>query len=154
MVGGIRAAASVLGGACRRVWVAEDPEGNGLIGYARSIVRGGLFELTELFVKPGQQSRGLGRALLERAFTAGRGEVRSIIATADVRAQSRYYAAGTVARFPFFTLAREPMPAEPATTLEPMRIEAGADASADHATHYLKSAARNGQGKLVSESSF
>ena len=112
------------------MWVAEDPEGNGLIGYARSIVRGGLFELTELFVKPGQQSRGLGRALLERAFTAGRGEVRSIIATADVRAQSRYYAAGTVARFPFFTLAREPMPAEPATTLEPMRIEAGADASA------------------------
>ena len=111
-------------------WVAEDAEGNGLIGYARSIERGGLFELTEFFVKPSAQSSGVGRALLELAFPQGRGEVRSIIATADVRAQARYYAAGTVARFPFFTLAREPMPAEPATDLEPMRIEGGADASA------------------------
>jgi GNAT superfamily N-acetyltransferase len=102
-------------------WVADDPDGDGLIGYARSIQRGGLFELTEFFVKPGQQSRGVGRALLERGFPAGRGEVRSIIATTDVRAQARYYAAGTVARFPIFTLAREPMSAEPAG-LEPIRI--------------------------------
>ena len=130
MVGGVRAAASVPGGTRREWWVAEDPEGNGLIGYARSIERGGLFELTEFFVKPSAQSRGVGRALLELAFPQGRGEVRSIIATADVRAQARYYAAGTAARFPFFTLAREPMSAEPATSLEPMRIEAGADASA------------------------
>lgn len=111
-------------------WVAEGTEAGELIGYARSIQRGGLFELTELFVKPSAQSRGVGRALLERAFPAGRGDVRSIIATTDVRAQSRYYAAGTAARFAFYTLAREPTPAEPATTLEPMRIKARADTSA------------------------
>jgi hypothetical protein len=34
--------------------------------------------------------------------------VRSIVATADVRAQARYYAAGTIARFPIYTLAGRP----------------------------------------------
>ncbi len=91
-------------------WVAEAPDTNEPIGYARSIERGGLFELTELFVRPGRQSKGLGRQLLERAFPVGRGEVRSIIATTDVRATARYYAADTVARFPYFTLSGRPRP--------------------------------------------
>jgi GNAT superfamily N-acetyltransferase len=86
-------------------WVAEGPDDDsGIIGYARSIERGGLFELTELFVRPGRQSNGVGRQLIEHAFPLGRGDVRSIIATTDVRAAARYYAAGTVARFPYFTL--------------------------------------------------
>ena len=89
-------------------WVAEAPDGGELIGYARSIERGGLFELTELFVRPGLQSKGIGRQLLEHAFPLDRGEVRSIIATTDVRATARYYAAGTVARFPYFTLTGRP----------------------------------------------
>ena len=67
-------------------WVAEAPEANEPIGYARSIERGGLFELTELFVRPGRQSKGIGRQLIEHAFPIGRGDVRSIIATTDVRA--------------------------------------------------------------------
>jgi GNAT superfamily N-acetyltransferase len=85
-------------------WVAELPASGELVGFARSIERDGLFELTEFFVRPDQQARGIGHDLLERAFPAGRGDVQSIIATADVRAQARYYAAGTVARFPLFTL--------------------------------------------------
>ena len=85
-------------------WVAESPDHGEPIGYARSIERGGLFELTELFVRPGRQSKGIGRQLIEHAFPVGRGEVRSIIATTDVRATARYYAADTVARFPYFTL--------------------------------------------------
>lgn len=89
-------------------WVAEAEGAENPVGYARSIERGGLFELTELFVRPGLQSRGLGRLLLEHAFPVGRGEVRSIIATTDVRATARYYAADTVARFPYFTLAGTP----------------------------------------------
>jgi GNAT superfamily N-acetyltransferase len=89
-------------------WVAELPASGKLVGFARSIERDGLVELTEFFVRPDQQSRGIGRALMERAFPAGRGEVRSIIATSDVRAQARYYAAGTVARFPFFTMGGAP----------------------------------------------
>ena len=59
-----------------------------------------MLELTEFFVEPTHQSKGLGSALLARAFPLGRGEIRSIIATTDVRALARYYAAGTAARFP------------------------------------------------------
>jgi GNAT superfamily N-acetyltransferase len=109
-------------------WVAQSSQGDELIGYARSIERGGLFELTELFVRPGHQSTGVGRQLLERAFPVGRGDVRSIIATTDVRATARYYAAGTVARFPYFTLTGRPRSdAEPGdVTAEP----AGTDPAA------------------------
>ncbi len=81
-------------------WVAELPGSGQIVGFARSIERDGLVELTEFFVRPEQQSRGIGHELMDRAFPDGRGEVRSIIATSDVRAQARYYAAGTVARFP------------------------------------------------------
>ena len=89
-------------------WVAEEPGAPAIVGYARSIERSGLFELTELFVRPGVQSRGIGRALLQRAFPIGRGEIRTIVATGDVRALARYYAADTVARFPMFTIAGAP----------------------------------------------
>jgi GNAT superfamily N-acetyltransferase len=87
-------------------WVAEDE--SGVIGYARSLERGGLFELSEFFVHPANQSAGVGRALLEKAFPDGRGDVRVIIATIDVRAQARYYRAGTVARFPIAGVTGKP----------------------------------------------
>ena len=87
-------------------WVAE---GDGaLIGYARSVERGGLFELSEFFVHPERQKARVGAALLERAFPNGRGDVRAIIATTDLPAQARYYAAGTVARFPIVALEAAP----------------------------------------------
>jgi len=47
-------------------WLAEDA--GQILGYARSIKRGGVRELTEFFVLPGQQSAGVGRELLARAF--------------------------------------------------------------------------------------
>ena len=89
-------------------WIAEDSTTTEPIGYARSIERGGLLELSEFFVHPDRQAAGVGAALLERAFPAGRGEVRAIIATTDTRAQARYYRAGTVARFPIVSLEGEP----------------------------------------------
>jgi len=49
-------------------WVAELPASRQLVGFARSIERDGLFELTEFFVLPDRQSRGIGRALIERSF--------------------------------------------------------------------------------------
>ena len=108
-------------------WVAEDPESGELIGYARSIERGGLFELTELFVRPSRQSAGLGADLIGHAFPDGRGEVRAIIATTDVRAQARYYGAGTAARFPIVAVEGPPHPAEPAPDVEAVLLDAGAD---------------------------
>lgn len=99
-------------------WIAEDAATGHPIGYARSVERGGLFELAEFFVLPGSQSAGVGTALLERAFPAGRGEVRAIIATTDVRAQSRYYRAGTTARFPIVALEGPPRASEPPRDVE------------------------------------
>ena len=118
-------------------WIAEDQATDEPIGYARSVQRGGLFELSEFFVHPDRQSAGVGAALLERAFPSDLGEVRAIIATTDTRAQSRYYRAGTVARFPIASLEGEPHDVEvdagdleirrldPDDDLEPLRrIEA------------------------------
>lgn len=88
-------------------WIAEDAGDGRLIGYARSIERGadrGLFELSEFFVRPGHQSAGVGRGLVERAFPVGRGEVRAIIATGDVRAVARYHRADTSIQFPILGL--------------------------------------------------
>jgi GNAT superfamily N-acetyltransferase len=89
-------------------WVAEDAVGGEMIGYARSVERGGLFELSEFFVLPSRQAAGLGAELLSRTFPLGRGEVRAIIATTDLRAQARYYRAGTAARFPILSLIGTP----------------------------------------------
>ena len=89
-------------------WVAEDGDTTQLVGFARSIDRGGLFELTEFFVRPRSQSGGVGRTLLHRAFPLGRGAVRVIIATTDVRALGLYYAADTAARFPILTIGGPP----------------------------------------------
>ena len=47
-------------------WVAE--EDSRILGYGRSIEREGLLELTEFFVLPAAQSKGLGRALLLHTF--------------------------------------------------------------------------------------
>jgi GNAT superfamily N-acetyltransferase len=96
-------------------WVAEDRSDGSLLGYARSVERGALIELSELFVRPGHQSAGLGTRLIERALPPGRGDVRVIIATTDVRALKRYYGAGTVVRFPIASLGGPPEAAGPGT---------------------------------------
>ena len=109
-------------------WVAEEADAGTIIGYGRSIERGGSFELTEFFVVPMSQSRGIGKALIERVFPVGRGDVRSIIATTDVRALRRYYAAGTAARFPILTLAGRPAEARLGSDLKPRRLGVGTEA--------------------------
>ena len=82
-------------------WVAvADPDGadgsvaGSVVGWAMSVQRGPLLELTHFFVLPSVQSRGAGRALLDRAFPVGRGPHRAIIATQDPRATSRYLRQG------------------------------------------------------------
>jgi hypothetical protein len=70
-----------------------------------------------------RRARASDARLLELAFPARRGAVRSIVATSDVRAQARYYAAGMVARFPIYTLAARPSDAEPAGDLTAVPID-------------------------------
>jgi GNAT superfamily N-acetyltransferase len=87
-------------------WLAED--GGEAIGYARSILRDGVRELTEFFVLPDRQSAGVGRALLDRALPPDEAARRVIIATSDARALARYLKAGVYARFPVYYFSRPP----------------------------------------------
>ena len=87
-----------LSNTCDQYWLAENGSGEA-IGYARSIVRGDHRELTEFFVAPGEQSAGVGRELIARAFPHDTAH-RSIIATTDFRALARYLKAGV---YPFVT---------------------------------------------------
>lgn len=101
-------------------WVAE-LEGE-LIGYARSVVRGQVQQLTEFFMKPEAQSGGAGRGLLQKAFPRGQTRYRSIIATMDIRAQARYLKEGVFPRFPLYYFGKEPepRPLDPTLTIEPI----------------------------------
>lgn len=113
-------------------WVAEGADGMPF-GYARSIDRDGLFELTEFFVRPGVQSRGVGRQLLERAFPLGRGDPRLIIATTDIRALSHYLRAGVVARFPILSFIGRSRDAQVPDGFEVDAIDLDRDLEAVHA---------------------
>jgi GNAT superfamily N-acetyltransferase len=97
-------------------WIAE--QDGDAIGYARSIQRDGVLELTEFFVRPAHQSAGVGRELLARAFPAGDARHRVIVATTDARALGRYLRAGVYPRFPIYYLGREPETVSVPTDLE------------------------------------
>ena len=89
-------------------WIAEDEASGRAIGYARSIMRDGVRELTEFFVRPDAQTGGVGRGLLERAFPAEGARHRAIVATIDPRAIARYLRAGLEARLPIIGLEGAP----------------------------------------------
>jgi len=78
-------------------WVAEDDAGE-VAGYARSIKRDGVRELTEFFVRPQAQGKGIGRELLRQAFPAEGARHRTIVATLELRALGRYLQTGLSAR--------------------------------------------------------
>ncbi len=74
-------------------WVAEDA--TGMVGMATSFVREQAWCLATYAVRPGLQSRGLGKQLLAGALHHGRGCLRGMIsALADPQAVRRYRRAG------------------------------------------------------------
>ena len=87
-------------------WLAE--RGEKAVGFARSIVRGDMRQLTEFFVLPDVQSGSVGRELLARAFPREGAAHYLIIATTDLRAQARYLKAGVFPRFPLYYFWRQP----------------------------------------------
>jgi GNAT superfamily N-acetyltransferase len=97
-------------------WVAEDTDG--VAAMARSIERDGVFQLTEFFVHPRVQSRGVGRELLDRAFPLGRGRHRSILATQDSRALALYLRSGVRFQSTMVDFEVIPTPHEYETDLE------------------------------------
>jgi len=87
-------------------WVAES---NGqVIGYARSIAREGIRQLTEFFVLPEFQSQGVGRQLLEKAFPSEGAQNRVICASSDTRALGRYLKTGLRSQFTIYEWSRKP----------------------------------------------
>ncbi len=105
-------------------WVAQQK--GQTVGFARSVLREGVRELTELFVRPGTQSGGLGRSLIERAFPKDGASNRFIIATSDFRAQTLYLKAGVFPRFPIYLFERTPeqTPFESDLQVVPLQNEA------------------------------
>ncbi len=104
-------------------WIAEDEVSGRAIGYARSILRDGVRELTEFFVLPETQSGGVGRELLDRAFPADGARHRAIVATLDPRAIARYLRTGLDGRVPMVGLHGVPRIAPVRTDLVPERID-------------------------------
>lgn len=88
-------------------WVAENSTRT--LGYARSVLRDGVRELTELFVDPDQQEEGIGRELLARAMPRGT-QRQVILASLDLRAQARYLKLGLRQVCAVFTFLRPPQP--------------------------------------------
>jgi GNAT superfamily N-acetyltransferase len=78
------------------------------VGYARSIVRDGTWQLTELFVTPDRQSGGLGKDLLRSVAPAEPVDRRVVVATLDQRALVRYLRCGVAGRFPIAYFERTP----------------------------------------------
>jgi ribosomal protein S18 acetylase RimI-like enzyme len=97
-----------------RAALASDPDGyfcavedDRIRGMVSALVRGRMWYLSMFFVLPGDQGRGLGRALLERALAYGeaRGvDVRCVWSSLDVRAQAQYVMAGMAPQWPIYRL--------------------------------------------------
>ena len=107
-------------------WFAEDEATGQAQGYARSILRDGVRELTEFFVLPEAQGGGIGRELLERAFPADGVRHRSIIATLDPPAIARYARTGLDGRLPMVFVEAAPRGISIPTDLIREAIDPGA----------------------------
>jgi GNAT superfamily N-acetyltransferase len=109
-------------------WIAE--EDGRAIGYARAFLRDGLRELTEFFVRPEAQARGVGKGLLDRVFPTAGASRRVILATVDGRALTRYLRTRLRPRFVIFLWSRKAEPREIVTDLAleplPQALDAGA----------------------------
>lgn len=104
-------------------WVATRPDGSDasggerVIAFAAAARRGPTWFLSMLFVRPGEQSRGLGRRLLDRILPID-GVVRAVATDpAQPMSNGLYASVGMVARVPAFNLVGRPTRPE---ALEPL----------------------------------
>ena len=115
-----------------RAWLAE--RDGRVVGFAMSAQRGTLVFLSFLFIDPPEQSRGLGRALLERSMSGAKQTAVCIFSVQPISA-ALYAKYGMVPRVPMYTLlgrARHPLPELPAG-LSVGPLEVGPAAALDRA---------------------
>jgi GNAT superfamily N-acetyltransferase len=112
-------------------WVAE--RDGRVIGFARAIREDGVRDLTEFFVLPDDQSAGVGRQLLARAFSADGARRRVVLATSDARAQALYLDSGVypLSAYRIFSRAPEPVQAGTDLSFEPAAATAETLAAID-----------------------
>lgn len=81
-----------------------------VVGFGSAVVRGGVWFLSMLFVRPGQQTSGIGRELLRRILPADGGA--AVLATVTDAAQpisnGLYASMGIVPRMPMFNFVGRP----------------------------------------------
>jgi hypothetical protein len=88
-----------------------------IVAFAGAITRGSITFLTDLFVRPDQQSSHLGKALLERALPRQDAHIRFTVSSTDPRALALYVRAGMRPCWPHVNLRlaaplRLPLPAQ------------------------------------------
>jgi GNAT superfamily N-acetyltransferase len=103
-------------------WVAEAPDAEGvnrgLVGFASAYRRGRVWFLSMLFVRPGRQGSGVGRALLERILPGSDDVVLAVATDAAQPISNGLYASlGMVPRMPMFNLVGRPAAGRPMPSL-------------------------------------
>ncbi|HEX2506543.1 MAG TPA: GNAT family N-acetyltransferase [Gaiellaceae bacterium] len=104
----VRLHAHMLEHDSERFWVAEEERP---VGFGAAIVRGDTWFLSALFVEPAQQSRGVGKELLRRAWDTGSGEARrrlTIVDSFQLVSTGLYSRAGLLPVTPILSLDGRP----------------------------------------------
>ena len=108
-----------------RAWLAEH-DGR-VVGFGMSAQRDQLVFLSFLFVDPAEQSKGLGRALLERSMAGAKQAAVCIFSVQPISA-ALYAMYGMVPRVPMYTLTgrvKKPLPGLPAgLSVGPLEVAA------------------------------
>ncbi|MFT4039741.1 MAG: GNAT family N-acetyltransferase [Thermomicrobiales bacterium] len=116
--------------------VAEGDEG--IVGFGGTVDRSGMLFLTDLFVDPALQARGVGQVLLDALLPASR-RWRCTLASEDPRAIASYARAGMTPRWPNYNLVADSaalaaLPRRPQATLRPADLRDDDLQTMDHLT--------------------
>ena len=123
-------------------WVATRPDAESgedrVIGFASAVRRGPVWFLSMLFVRPGEQHAGLGKALLGRILPPPADDATLVVATdaAQPISNGLYASHRMVPRMPMFNLVGRPTRPDALTPLPddifPVRFDGSAPAERDH----------------------
>jgi len=123
-------------------WVATRPDDESgeerVVGFASAVRRGSVWFLSMLFVRPGEQRAGLGKALLDRVLPPFGDDAALVVATDSAQPVSNglYASYGIVPRMPMFSLVGRPSRSDALPPLpvgvSPIRFDGSAPAERDH----------------------